>query len=42
MLLAHGADPQAGDKNGDTPLDRAEAAGHSALVELLRQRGAAE
>jgi cytohesin len=36
LLLAHGADLQARDKNGDTPLTRAEAAGHPELVALLR------
>lgn len=41
LLLAHGADPGARDKNGDTPLDRAEAMGHPQLVALLRGRAAA-
>ena len=38
MLLAHGADLSAQDKNGETPLDRAEAMGHPDLIELLRRR----
>lgn len=38
LLLAAGADAQARDKNGDTPLDRAEAMGHAELVALLRGR----
>jgi ankyrin repeat protein len=40
FLLASGADVAARDKNGDTPLDRAEAMGHPELVELLRLGGA--
>jgi ankyrin repeat protein len=37
LLLAHGADVGAQDKNGDTPLDRAGAAGQADLVALLRR-----
>jgi cytohesin len=37
LLLAHGADVGAQDKNGDTSLDRAEAMGRADLVELLRR-----
>jgi cytohesin len=37
LLLAAGADVGAQDKNGDTPQDRAEAAGHPDIVELLRR-----
>jgi cytohesin len=37
LLLAQGADRQARDKNGDTPLDRAEAMGHPELIGLLRR-----
>jgi cytohesin len=40
LLLAHGADVHAQDKNGNTPLDRAQAMGHPELVELLRPGGA--
>jgi cytohesin len=36
LLLANGADLEARDKNGDTPLGRAEAMGHPELVALLR------
>jgi cytohesin len=36
LLLANGADLEACDKNGDTPLSRAEAMGHPDLVALLR------
>jgi ankyrin repeat protein len=39
LLLAAGADAAARDKNGETPLDRAEAMGHPELVALLRGRG---
>ncbi|HEY4029413.1 MAG TPA: ankyrin repeat domain-containing protein [Caulobacteraceae bacterium] len=39
LLLAAGADVAARDKNGDTPLDRAEAMGHQDLAELLRRHG---
>ena len=38
LLLASGADLEARDKNGDTPLDRAEAMGHADLIALLRRR----
>jgi cytohesin len=38
LLLAAGADLGAQDKNGDTPLDRAEATGNAEIVELLRPR----
>ncbi|MGZ3274833.1 MAG: ankyrin repeat domain-containing protein [Caulobacteraceae bacterium] len=40
LLLANGADRDARDKNGDTPLDRAEATGHADIAALLRQEGA--
>jgi cytohesin len=39
LLIAHGAEVEARDKNGETPLDRAAAMGHPELVALLRGRG---
>lgn len=41
FLLAHGADRNARDKAGDTPLDRALAMGHAELAGLLRPPGGA-
>jgi hypothetical protein len=40
MLLAHGADPNAADANGTTPLKAALAAGQPAIVASLRRAGA--
>ena len=37
LLLAHGANPSARDKEGKTPLDCAEKNGHSRIAEVLRQ-----
>lgn len=38
LLLEHGADPDLGDKNGETPLWIAASGGHEAMVELLLAR----
>ena len=40
-LLAAGADPNAPDRFGHTPLMLAQAAGHAAEFDLLRRRGGA-
>ncbi len=41
LLLEHGADPSRPRADGRTPCDLAVRAGHTAIVELLRARGAA-
>jgi ankyrin repeat protein len=41
MLLEHGADPSRPRADGRTPYDLAARAGHTAIAELLRARGAA-
>jgi ankyrin repeat protein len=38
LLVAHGADLEARDRNGQTPLEAARAAGRTGLVRLLEQR----
>ena len=38
-LLAAGADPNAPDADGRSPLDRAAAAGHTKAAEMLRRAG---
>ncbi|MBW3623980.1 MAG: ankyrin repeat domain-containing protein [Armatimonadetes bacterium] len=40
LLLAHGADVNATDIHGETPLFRAVSQGHDEMVELLLERGA--
>lgn len=40
LLLEYGADVDAGNNNGETPLAVAEKDGHFEIVELLRQHGA--
>lgn len=40
-LLDQGADPEAQDKKGETPLNWAALAGHRKVAELLIERGAA-
>jgi uncharacterized protein len=41
-LLAHGADPNAPDYEGKTPLDRALERGHDRIAEALRTQGGTE
>jgi ankyrin repeat protein len=42
FLLAHGADVNAKDNGGKTPLKWAEDDGHKELAEMLRQHGGIE
>jgi ankyrin repeat protein len=42
LLLAKGADVNAKDSYGGTPLKLADSNGHAGLAELLRQRGGHE
>jgi hypothetical protein len=41
-LLAHGANPNARNRAGQTPLDRATRRGHRKVIEVLREHGARE
>jgi len=40
LFLAHGADPNAKNYEGDTPLDEALARGFTDIAEILRKHGA--
>ena len=37
VLIAHGADVNAKNKNGETPLDATKQGGHNEIVKLLQQ-----
>ena len=39
LLLAKGADVNAKDREGKTPVDRAQQTGHKELADLLRRHG---